>query len=231
MKKSRLLGAVCTCVVGLLTASANAATITLQTTISNSAGNYDIDGTHNDTDSRVGQYSDGTNWHDLRNYFLFDISQLAGQTVTDATLRIYNPYNGIFFVHPTEQFELYDVTTDYFDVRYSNGSTAIWNDLGTGNQYGSIILSEANEASWVEITLNANALYAINNPTSTIYSGSVKDAFGLGGKLAGTSSGTAFKGLYSSPKVELVAAVVPLPAVVWLFCSGLLGLVGIAGRK
>lgn len=240
--KARLAAVICASVIlAGISNTTNAATVTFQTNIDNSAGNYDSNGTHNDNNSEIGRYSDGTNLHDYRNYFMFNISPLAGQIVSSASLRVYNPSGGIFFVNPTETYQLYDVTTQLDTVRFATNSTFIWNDLGNGDQYGSVALSSADNNSWVEITLNANAINAINNPIGELFLSATNPSptFALGGILAGGNGGFAFKNLHAGPFsiykteliVETVDTVVPIPAALWLFGSGLLGLIGMARRK
>ena len=58
-----------------------------------------------------------------------------------------------------------------------------------------------------------------------------------GGSLAGSLSGGRFEGIIDnsfagdSIVIGKLGAVVPVPAAVWLFASGLIGLIGIARRK
>lgn len=97
-----------------------------------------------------------------RNFFVFDIPVLS-ETVTGATLKLWNPPGGFFSNDPSETYELFAVSTPIEDlVSDQFSATDIYEDLGSGLSFGSINLSDSDNGSFVVITLNANFLSALN---------------------------------------------------------------------
>ncbi len=118
-------------------------------------------------DERTDYYSvtnyatSGMNFSIYQPYFNFDLSSQTG-TVTQAVLRVYHPEGGYNSPDDTETVNLYEVTTDAADLLTEDGYAAIHTDLGDGTVYGSFETSLSDEGSYEEITLNADALEAIN---------------------------------------------------------------------
>lgn len=137
----------------------------------------------------VGRITDGTTYQNLANTLLrFDLSSLSGQTVTQATLRLYNSNNA---------GQTADVTVSAYEVAAANGdwvegagagavvtgtsdwrfkiqNTGAWaggqNGCGiAGTDYTTNLVGSAiavnTTAEWVEITLSAGVIQQwIDNP-------------------------------------------------------------------
>jgi hypothetical protein len=123
-----------------------------------------------------GVYSGGTpaSYEVQRMYHIFDLSGVAPGTITAATLKI--PHSTRSFVSyvpggtgdPSETAAFFDVSTSpdvLRDPDESQGYTlldAIWDDLGTGVEYGSFVATPASNGTIEEITLNAAAIASLN---------------------------------------------------------------------
>lgn len=175
-----------------------------------------------------------------RNYHLFSIPNLApGEVITGAELRITHPSNSYDSPDATETVTLYDVSTAGSVLRNPDDTQAltvladIFDDLGGGTVYGSFEGSLSDNGTVESILLNADALSALNLAAGSewgiggaITTNGGTTAFGVAERvLRGTGASTA------ATELVLTTAVVPVPAAVWLFGSGLLGLVGVARRR
>jgi opacity protein-like surface antigen len=123
-----------------------------------------------------GVYSGGTptSYEVQRMYHIFDLSGVEPGTITAATLKIphsnrsYVSYNPSGPGDSSETAAFFDVSTSpdvLRDPDESQGVTllnAIWNDLGTGVEYGSFTATSASNGTIEEITLNANAIASLN---------------------------------------------------------------------
>jgi subtilisin family serine protease len=99
---------------------------------------------------------------EYRDFFVFDLSGVA-QQIAAAELRVFNPYDGFFSPDPTETYSLFDVSTPLGSLEASGGGqTAIFNDLGTGTNYGSQVVSPADNGQFVSVSLNSAGLAALN---------------------------------------------------------------------
>ncbi len=136
-------------------------------------GWYDQAGNHNSGNTNyiagVCGSSDSCHGSDS-NYNDFFVFAIPAGSYTSAVLQIYNPSVAIDFedgfICPcgSLNYTNWDVTTDIASLISSNtGALGIYNDLGSGIQYGSVIVSAADDGTLVNITLNADALAAINN--------------------------------------------------------------------
>src|SRR5438067_1605449 len=142
-----LIGAACALTLAAATPAA-AALLTFNTSDSEfTPGVFNqgwwSDGLNNVTSND--NYYVGTNGsvtRQLRDFFTFDLSSLnlTGQTVVSATLQatrfnVASDQNG-------ETLGLFDVSTPAATLNANNGTSAtIFNDLGTGAQYGSFFVS------------------------------------------------------------------------------------------
>ncbi|MBI3432458.1 MAG: PEP-CTERM sorting domain-containing protein [Hydrogenophilales bacterium] len=196
------------------------------------------------TNYAVGGGMDG---YTRNNYFLFDVSGLGNQ-ITAATLRVYNPDMplspgapfGYTSSDPTENYALFDVSTDFYSAPtggtnhvagYAIGSStgqAIFNDLGTGQSYGSHTASLADNGRFIEISLNASGLADLNA------SGGI---FAIGGSITTLDNLVNMESLFASAylytstgAVQLVVSSVPEPSESVLLLAGL-GLVVVASRR
>lgn len=104
---------------------------------------------------------------DHHNFFVFNI---PSGTYSTATLRIYNPgvVNGDFadgYICPCGSltYQSWDVTTGIADLEATgSGQVGIYDDLASGILYGWVAVTAASDGTYVDITLNADALAAIN---------------------------------------------------------------------
>jgi hypothetical protein len=158
-----------------------------------------------------------------RNWFVFDLSNVD-MTIGSATLRAYNPIEGYQSPDPTETWSLFDVTSDMTSLMSHNGTSwedlAIYRDLGGGTNYGSTLVSAEDNGKFIEVTLNSNAITAMNNTLGL---------FAIGGRLTSLSS-TGYQYLFGQTgdnlQVEIVLEAVPEPTTLLL-----LGLGGLVLRK
>jgi hypothetical protein len=199
-------------------------------------GQYSNAGSHTTTNTNI--IAGGTSA--FRNWFTFDLSAAAGETVTSAQLVI--PANGNYLTS-TGNFSLTYVVNDYVgSIAALTGGTAGvagYTDLGNG-PYGQTVVTVpsagpgtmASVGPNVTVALNASALADLN----TLLSGAVF-AFALGGDcstcgttqfLWGTSSGVPAGIL----QLEFATtSEVPLPAALPLFAGGLGAMALLAHRR
>lgn len=123
-------------------------------------GWYDSEGRHNPliTNYGVGEDDEGVVVH---NWFVFDLP--AEGTITAATLSAYLPDDGYMSPHPYEIWALYDVTTDIgVLVAGGAGLVDVFEDLGSGTNYGEVTVTSDTNQSWVDVPLNSDAIVALN---------------------------------------------------------------------
>lgn len=97
---------------------------------------------------------------DHNSYYVFDLSTLS-LPVTGAHLQLYNP--DYYSSDPTENLGIFDVSTPISVLETGgSGQTDIFNDLGSGANYGNQSVSLADDGQYVDITLNDLAIAAIN---------------------------------------------------------------------
>ena len=94
------------------------------------------------------------------NFFVFNLSGIS-QPVLTAELRIDS--NWYFSADPFETYITYDVGTDIATLMNGSGGISAFTDLQSGNSYGNINLSAADNGSTVSIFLNSQAIQDINN--------------------------------------------------------------------
>lgn len=183
----------------------------------------------------------GMDGYTRNNFFLFDLSGVNG-SITSAMLRVYNPAApvtpgfpyGYTSSHLTENYALFDVSTPFEELGagYEIGSLAgqgIFSDLGSGQNFGMTTVSLADNGKFVEITLNASALAALNASSGV---------FAVGGALTTLDALVNQESLFASaflhtvgPNVpQLVISNVPEPSTTALWIAGL-GLLGLAARR
>jgi hypothetical protein len=183
----------------------------------------------------------GQDGYTRNNYFLFDLSGLSG-LITSATLRVYNPNAsvspgfpyGYTSSDPTETYAMFDVSTPVADLvaGYGVGSLtgqAIFSDLGSGQNFGMYTASLVDNGKFVEISLNASGLNALN---------AAHGMFAVGGTITTLDMLVNKESLFASgylssvaPNVpQLVISSVPEPTESMLFIAGL-GMLGLAARR
>ena len=236
--KTLLFGAVFVCLFASITSSRAAFGITIDAF---DRGWYEDDGFHS-----AGIKNTWTGYTHLvpeddfklfNSFFSFDLAALSG-TVTSGTLRL--ELEGYYSPDSSEAFTVFDVTTDVntliqscpgllqdpFDPCYR-----IYGDLQSGATYGTGVASVSDIGTVIDITLSPAALADINAASGGL--------FAIGVHLTEISSGLGdegFEGLQwssdSEPRIhQLELTVVPIPPALWLFISGLIGLIGLARRK
>ena len=221
MKKSRLLGAVCALFAyGLSAINAQASTIIspVAATASSefgSANAYDIGNTSDHSGLSAGFVSGVTD---------FD-TYLAGNPTHTYIADDNEWFTATGVASATVNYDLGSV--------YSIDRLALWNDEYSGISFLDISISLDN----INFTTVASGLVPVDNPLYLDYGAEV---FGFGSQSAryiqfdvgdcpqpdGNSSL-----LCGIGEVAFSTSAVPIPAAVWLFGSGLLGLVGMARRK
>jgi hypothetical protein len=188
------------------------------------SGAYSERGDHNATNTNylAGYCTDCNNGlpgPSFNNFFVFDTSGVQG-TVTSATLRLrsgYVPTGGLYSV--------FNVSTPIGTLRADHfGATGIYDDLGSGVQYGNVQISSTDVTgpALIDVLLNDDAIAAINASTGL---------FALGGTFA--SEWHAFGGTNTDERRQLIlgfATAVPEPSSVALLGLGL-GLTALIRRR
>jgi hypothetical protein len=167
-----------------------------------------------------------------RNWLAFDLSALAGQTVTSATLTFYGN-NGTYDSPKTETLGLFDYTGSINALVGNQTGVGIYNDLGTGASYGQSAVSSP--LGVFSITLTAAGINALNAAIAN----ASDQRFVIGGSLLSIAAvhdgsnwyndGQLFKiagptsALTNAGYLTVEASQVPLPATLPLFACSLIG--------
>lgn len=179
--------------------------------------------------TQVNYYVGGVLGPDLhRNWFVFDLSGV-NMTVGNATLRAYNRSkdkdgflsDGYISPDEFETWSLFDVTTDLISLMNYTAGVPAYDDLGGGVFYGATNVSMADNGKFVEVTLNSDAITAINSGSGL---------FGIGGDIttmAPSYRQIIFASSHYNPYVELVLEEIPEPCTLSLLTLGTI----LAGRK
>lgn len=98
------------------------------------------------------------------NFFIFDLSGFTGGA-TSATLHLFNKsVDGFISSSPSLDYSVWDVSTKLGVLAASGtGRVDIFNDLGSGLNYGGRTMTAADNGVFVDIALNTNALAYINS--------------------------------------------------------------------
>lgn len=100
----------------------------------------------------------------LRNYLAFDLSGVSGNII-GATLRLQNPVES-WTTPPT--YTIYDVTAPSNVVKSSQlvlndpVGVGVFNDLGSGTSFGSILVDGSFSGGIAEISINSAGIAALN---------------------------------------------------------------------
>ena len=118
----------------------------------------------------------------IRNdYFVFDLSGVVSP-VSTAVISIYQnplPEGGYISSADHITYTNYDVSTNYLDLIASHDTASdIYSDLGSGTQYAQTIISNQSDGTYIQVTLDAAALSAINSNLGATFAigGSVDQA-------------------------------------------------------
>ncbi|MGB5717403.1 MAG: VPLPA-CTERM sorting domain-containing protein [Gammaproteobacteria bacterium] len=221
MKKSRLLGAVCACILFIVTPpTVNAATISVTSEAAGTVRNSLDSGLSINGTSSLQMINDGpgpasSNYQfEDRGVAEFDLSGLGVNSVNSSVLTLFDGATNAPFDLP--------VTIDIYGY--------------SGN--GSVGVSDFSPA---DRTLLASVPYNGETQFDIDVTDFINNQLAIASNFAGFSlllpnatsdlSVFNFDGSISDNPPVLMLTTVPIPAAVWLFGSGLLGLVGIARRK
>ena len=217
------------------THDASAAFVTIFNAVD--SGQYNNIGGHNPSNENylAGYRADNNTTHN--NFFVFDLSAITSEVIA-AEIRLDTGSIRYLFPGPSHTYDLFDVSTPLSQLVSGDFSVGVntYNDLGSGNQYGSAVFTQAEDGfggGTKTITLNNTFLQSINASSGL---------FAMGGSVTTLSpqsgiSHLLFGGTGSADIRELVLTTiepittVPLPAAAWLFGSAMLGLFGVARRK
>ena len=179
-------------------------------------GWYNSDGIHHSLNKN---YAVGDAFGlEYRNYFVFDLTGISGQVVS-AQLRVPNPQNGYFSPNAEETYQVRSVGTPIGTLESdATDGAGIFAGLGMNVLYGSQQVSQSDNGHAVSISLNAEAVGAIEY---------AQGFFALGGGLAGLPAVAAANrvvfGGSSGPPEEIpqliLTTAVPEPATVPLWST------------
>lgn len=193
-------------------------------------GHYSDDGSHDPSSQFIFTGFDDPDFYN--NFFVFDLSSAAGQTVSSATLTI-TPPGSWFSSDLQETYEVFDFTGSISDLVAGSGGVAAFNDLGSGVSYGSAIIDTSSSMfggsmPTVDIALSGAAISDLN----ALIAASLFD-FAIGGSCVSCEAVANIQGLWTGTggltNVELSldfapVSEVPIPAALPLFMAGLAGL-------
>ena len=168
--------------------------------------------------------------------------------VTDAGYWVGNAQDS-FFV--SGNFENHSLQSMLWDTRYA---TLTLNGNGTqnlflaGDDLGALYSGYANNFAWGDLTLDSGVSTHLWDGNGDLGAALYVGLFELGDGLGQLADIYSDFNIYYDPNLSgnaylggqtyalngsgfLIPAAVPIPPAVWLFCSGLLGLIGVARRK
>jgi hypothetical protein len=141
-------------------ASAKATTLTSVDT-----GWYDSTGFHDPLNPNyiVGSSTDGDRPRvGFRNFGIFDLSGVS-EPISRARLRVFLPFDGFLSPDTTETWELHEVTTNVEVLTAGTSGLSAYSDLADGPSYGSQAVTNSEEETFIEVTLNSDALLSLNS--------------------------------------------------------------------
>lgn len=157
----------------------------------------------------------------LRSFFTFDLGTLAG--VSSATLQVQR-FEGSG--NPTQTLGFFDVSTsaDVLAQKANNPDTNIYNDLGSGKNYGTFNVSTSGDQNEIlSFVLNSDAIADINARSGQFFS--------IGGALLGDLGfGDQYLfGLSFDSSATLVVNTVPEPGTI--SGAALVGIIGLCLKR
>lgn len=197
------------------------------------SGNYDQTGVHVTQNQN---YITGRFGNERRSFFVFDLAGISG-TITGAALNLYNPdvdpVKGYFSPDPTETLSIFDVTTPIGTLTLGGvGLVGVFDDLGSGTNFGQRLVSAADNGTTIQLTLNAAALAALNAAIggSIAFGGALESIGGAVDQYVFGFSTAAFVPIdVRQLELDVQPAVVPEPEALMLLGIGLAALA--AGRR
>jgi len=175
-----------------------------------------------------------------RNWLAFDLSGLAGQNISSATLTFYGGNGDYDSPKASETLGLFGFAGSIDSLIANQTNVGIYNDLGTGASYGQTNVSSP--LAMFTVTLTSEAIAALNAAASN----STDHRFAVGGSLlsvAASHDGSNWYGdgqlfringptpaLNNAAYLSVEVAPVPIPAALPLLFSGL-GAMGLLGRR
>jgi hypothetical protein len=143
------------------------------------SGWYRSDGVLQASDSL--NYVAGRNGHTYRDFFVFDLTQVV-DPIVGADLHLYNP--GYLSEDPYETYQVMDVETDPTQVMSGLGNPfAIYDDLGSGDVYGSRNVSKSDEGGIVNVSFAGSGLASLLADLNAARGG----FFAIGGQVSSIS--------------------------------------------
>lgn len=136
------------------------------------------------------------------NFFTFDISEVL-EPVTSATLNLQRNNGVSDSGRLTQSYYLFDVSTDAATLNNNIGaSSAIFNDLGSGKQYGNfnVTVGDEDQSKILSFSLNSNAIADLNNAISRN-----EQFFSVGGTLEPVPEPSSILGLLAFAGLSLKA--------------------------
>ena len=178
---------------------------------------------------------------DYHDFFTFDLTGVTG-TITNATLHLFEPSGtnfasgGFVTTQASETFQVFTYGGNISTLDAGGQVPGVYNGLVSGTLAGSVSVSAANGGTFVDISLNAAALAALN-----IGEGGL---FAFGGDLLGVPDGQLTqRTVFANSSVDDVGAPdgntqlilttsssTPIPGALPLFVSGL-GAFGFLGWR
>jgi hypothetical protein len=225
----------------LLAESSNAATV-----VNSFDNGWYSQANNSSSDFTAGVSNINVGWNSVtgatyRNWLAFDLSALTGKKVASATLIFYGN-NGVYASpKQSETLGLFAYGGSINSLLAGHTGVGIYNDLGTGADYGSTAVSQG--YGQISISLTAAAISALNAALNDPND----QRFVIGGALTSIalihdgsnwySDGQLFRINGPTPALDQAAFLnlnvseVPLPAALPLFASALIGGGVIAWRK
>jgi hypothetical protein len=173
------------------------------------------------------------------NWLAFDITGLAAQNVTSATLTFYGG-NGINTSTTSETLGLFDYTGSINAlIGDAQNNVGIYNDLGNGASYGTAVVPGNGPIQQFSVTLSADAIAGLNAAAHN----ASDSRFVIGGSLLSISGPFANEQLFAifGPQAALTpaaflnlqtsATAVPEPSTWAMMILGLCGVVMAFCRK
>jgi hypothetical protein len=188
-------------------------------------GHYTQFGSHSpsNTNYGVGQFTDGVG-QIARNFFAYDLSGIEG-TIIDAKLGY--EFSSLLSPEGFEDYELYDVTTPIDQLLSGFAGEFAYDDLGTGELYGTHRFFNSQGLVPFEIQLTPAAITSLNN---------ADDLWAIGGRIStldgplGFTQEFAIVNITQSPDFSTTPLIltieIPAPGVL-----ALLGAAGLCGRR